>query len=114
MAEVAPKFGWPGLQRTFNVAEAIVGAMGPPHSQILTAIGDTVNTAARLEGLTKEYGCPLIISRSFSVSSVPYFLRIIVRNTSSKILIIVGRSMFFDLANSANDSINSLLFIFNH
>src|SRR5258707_10436152 len=37
--------------------------MGPPRSMIITAIGDTVNTTARLESLTKEYGCPLIISR---------------------------------------------------
>jgi adenylate cyclase len=43
--------------------EAIVGAMGPPHSQIITAIGDTVNTCARLESLTKDYGCAVIISR---------------------------------------------------
>jgi adenylate cyclase len=43
--------------------EAIVGAMGPPHSQIITAIGDTVNTCARLESLTKDYGCVVIISR---------------------------------------------------
>jgi adenylate cyclase len=46
-----------------HFAEAIVGSMGPPRSQIVTAIGDTVNTAARLESLTKEYDCPLIISR---------------------------------------------------
>ncbi len=43
--------------------EAIVGAMGPPRSQIITAIGDTVNICARLESLTKEYGCLAIISR---------------------------------------------------
>lgn len=43
--------------------EAIVGAMGPPKSQIITAIGDTVNTCARLESLTKDYNCSLIISR---------------------------------------------------
>jgi adenylate cyclase len=43
--------------------EAIVGAMGPPHSQIITAIGDTVNTCARLESLTKEYECAVIVSR---------------------------------------------------
>ena len=42
--------------------EAIVGAMGPPRSQIVTAIGDTVNTTARLEGLTKDYDCLLILS----------------------------------------------------
>jgi len=46
-----------------HYSEAIVGAMGPPRSMIITAIGDTVNTTARLESLTKEYGCPLIISR---------------------------------------------------
>jgi adenylate cyclase len=46
-----------------HFAEAIVGSMGPPRSQIITAIGDAVNTAARLEGLTKEYDCPLVLSR---------------------------------------------------
>jgi len=42
---------------------AIVGAMGPPRSQIVTALGDTVNTCARLESLTKEYNCVLVVSR---------------------------------------------------
>ena len=46
-----------------HVGEAIVGALGPPGSQIVTAIGDTVNTAARLEALTKDYDCALIISQ---------------------------------------------------
>jgi adenylate cyclase len=42
---------------------AIVGAMGPPRSQIITAIGDTVNTCARLESLTKDYDGLVVISR---------------------------------------------------
>ena len=46
-----------------HYGEAIVGAMGPPRSQIITAIGDTVNTCARLESLTKEFDCVLIVSR---------------------------------------------------
>jgi adenylate cyclase len=46
-----------------HYAEAIVGAMGPPKAQAITAIGDTANTAARLESLTKEYGCSLVVSR---------------------------------------------------
>jgi adenylate cyclase len=46
-----------------HYGEAIVGAMGPPRSQIITAIGDTVNTCARLESLTKEYDCVAIVSR---------------------------------------------------
>ena len=46
-----------------HCGDAIVGAMGPPRSQIITAIGDTVNTCARLEGMTKQYDCPVIMSR---------------------------------------------------
>jgi adenylate cyclase len=46
-----------------HYGEAIVGAMGPPRSQIITAIGDTVNTCARLESLTKDYDCVAIISQ---------------------------------------------------
>jgi adenylate cyclase len=46
-----------------HFSEAIVGAMGPPGSQIITAIGETVNTCARLERLTKQYDCPVIVSR---------------------------------------------------
>lgn len=46
-----------------HFSEAIVGAMGPPRSQIITAIGDTVNTCARLESLTKDYDCAVIVSR---------------------------------------------------
>jgi adenylate cyclase len=46
-----------------HYGEAIVGAMGPPRSQIITAIGDTINTCARLESLTKEFDCVLIVSR---------------------------------------------------
>jgi adenylate cyclase len=46
-----------------HYGEAIVGAMGPPRSQIITAIGDTVNTCARLESLTKDYGCIAVVSR---------------------------------------------------
>jgi adenylate cyclase len=46
-----------------HYGEAIVGAMGPPRSQIITAIGDTVNTCARLESLTKDYDCVAVVSQ---------------------------------------------------
>jgi adenylate cyclase len=42
--------------------EAIVGSMGPPKHPIISAIGDHVNIAARLEAKCKEYGAPLIVS----------------------------------------------------
>ncbi len=41
---------------------AVVGRMGYGSAIHLTAIGDTVNVASRLQDLTKEYGCQLIIS----------------------------------------------------
>jgi adenylate cyclase len=40
----------------------VVGEMGYGRARYLTAIGDVVNTASRLETLTKEYGCQLIFS----------------------------------------------------
>ncbi|MEL0018591.1 MAG: adenylate/guanylate cyclase domain-containing protein, partial [Rickettsiales bacterium] len=42
--------------------DAIVGMMGPPASPIISAIGDNVNVAARLEGLTKDYACGIVLS----------------------------------------------------
>ena len=41
---------------------AIVGEMGYGKAIGVTAIGDTVNTASRLETLTKEFTCQLVVS----------------------------------------------------
>jgi len=45
-----------------HTGEAIVGSMGPPGSPIVSALGDNVNVAARLEAQTKEFGVPLVVS----------------------------------------------------
>jgi adenylate cyclase len=41
---------------------AIIGTMGPPEAPIYSAIGDNVNIAARFEGMTKAYGCVMVVS----------------------------------------------------
>ena len=41
---------------------AIVGTMGHGAATQITAIGDTVNTAARLESITKHFGIQLLVS----------------------------------------------------
>ena len=45
-----------------HVGEAIVGVMGPPTAPVLSAIGDNINIASRLEAKTKEFECNIIIS----------------------------------------------------
>ncbi len=45
-----------------HVGTAVVGEMGYGKARALTAIGDTVNTASRLEQLTKEHQALLVVS----------------------------------------------------
>ncbi len=46
-----------------HAGPAIVGEMGYERAASLTAIGDTVNTASRLESLTKEFKVELVVSQ---------------------------------------------------
>ena len=50
-----------------HVGPAVVGRMGFAEAAYLTAVGDTVHVAARLEQLTKRYGCELIISEAVAL-----------------------------------------------
>lgn len=45
-----------------HTGPAVVGRMGYADTTYLTAVGDTVHVAARLEALTKDYACELVLS----------------------------------------------------
>jgi adenylate cyclase len=52
-----------------NAGYAVVGHVGARSRHEYTAIGDTVNVAARMEGLTKETGYPLVCSAAVATSA---------------------------------------------
>jgi adenylate cyclase len=58
----------PGLQEAplkigigLNYGPVVVGDVGSAHSMSFTVIGDTVNTASRLQALTRDLATPLVI-----------------------------------------------------
>ena len=52
-----------------HCGDAIVGTMGPPNSPNLSAVGDNVNVAARLESESKSLGCTLVVSTALAGSA---------------------------------------------
>lgn len=53
-----------------NTGQMVVGNMGSKDRLIYTAVGDPVNVAARLEGLSKEYGVRVVVGEA-TVAAAP-------------------------------------------
>jgi adenylate cyclase len=63
--EFAGELGAP-LQMGIGVHSGwtVVGRMGRGSDRYLTAVGDTVHVASRLQDLTRRYDCPVVVSQS--------------------------------------------------
>jgi len=70
------KEGEPALAIGIGIHQgpAIVGNMGSPAKMEFTAIGDSVNTSARLESATKQYGVDILISQPVWEKTQAHFL----------------------------------------
>jgi adenylate cyclase len=60
-AEGLPPFG---VRLGVHVGDAVVGNVGSSERMNYTALGNTVNLAARLEGLNKQYGTTILVSEA--------------------------------------------------
>jgi len=56
-----------------NMGSAMMGNVGTSKNQSFTILGDSVNVAFRLEALSKEKGCPVIMGRNMLAFASPSY-----------------------------------------
>jgi adenylate cyclase len=70
------KENWPPYVTRFglHVGEAVVGNIGSADRMNYTALGATINLAARLEGLNKNYGTQVLVSEAVKLRAASAFV----------------------------------------
>jgi len=90
---------WPGEVKVgigLNAGLCCVGNMGSSQRLSYTLIGDTVNVASRLEGLTKQYGVPIIAGEALAAELDGFALieidrvRVVGRDAPERIFALLG------------------------
>jgi adenylate cyclase len=105
-----PKFaarGWPTLKIGIGLSAGImnVGNMGSQFRMAYTVMGDTVNLGSRLEGLTKQYGCDIIVNEAIKAALPEFeFLeldRVLVKGKDKPVTIYEPLGYSIELDNTA-------------
>ena len=72
----ADRSGGPGyaVKIGLNTGPAVIGNVGAPKRYNYTAVGETVNIAARLEGVPEDYGCRIVVGPNTAAAISDHFV----------------------------------------
>ncbi|MBA5776464.1 2Fe-2S iron-sulfur cluster binding domain-containing protein [Stappia sp. F7233] len=93
-----------------HLGDAVIGSVGSPGSERLTAIGDAVNIASRIENANKEAGTRLLISEPLYEAvkedvEIADFIRVRLRGTLDRITLYEVRKLKDEAERRLNETV---------